>query len=282
MITSVRASTTEQCPTCARNGSCVVENDPDRTAALDFASRNWTDGEGSPTRVLVCSDNPIMRRALHLLIATRPNYQVAVESAICPHALRQMPNLGVDVMLVDLDLDERSDRAIPSLQSVFDASPSFKMFREPKKELPVLVLTTEPEPEACRLAYEYGVRGMVLKTKTTEDLFAAIDRIGRGESWLEGSALAKLFGHTPKAKARSVEDQRIAQLTKREREIVGVVACGRTNRQIGQQLFISGATVRHHLCAIFEKLGVTTRGELIVYAYRHQLADRKFLENAEG
>jgi two-component system nitrate/nitrite response regulator NarL len=145
--------------------------------------------------------------------------------------------------------------------------------------VPVLILTLDPDTEACHVAFRFGVRGIVLKSKRLDDLFGAIDRIRRGETWLEGPALQKLLLQNAKARTVSVEDSRIATLTKREREIVKVVAGGRTNRQVSEELFISDATVRHHLCTIFDKLGVSSRGELIVYAYRNGLADRKSLES---
>jgi len=144
--------------------------------------------------------------------------------------------------------------------------------------VPVLILTTDPDSEACHVAFRLGVRGIVLKGKRLDDLFGAIDRIRRGDTWLEGPALQKLLDQSMRGKKVSAEDGRIAQLTKREREIVKVVAGGKTNRQVSEELFISDATVRHHLCTIFDKLGVSSRGELIVYAYRNGLADRKSLE----
>jgi two-component system, NarL family, nitrate/nitrite response regulator NarL len=259
----------EQCRWCDRAGFCLGGFAADREVAIHRAAsvaRKTAEGAS----VILCGDQPIIRSALGLLIGSRSDYRVAIETAICPHALELLVDSGSDVVLLDIDLNDCSEQGLAWLQSLLSAA----------RELPVLILTADPEPEPCRLAFESGARGLILKTRPLEDLFRAIDRIRRGERWLEGPALEKLLSRSSRAARTDPEDTRIAQVTKREREIIQVVASGRTNRQIGQQLFISGATVRHHLSAIFEKLGVSNRGELIVYAFRHRLADRSVLEAA--
>jgi DNA-binding NarL/FixJ family response regulator len=259
----------EQCRSCSRAALCLGRFAADREAAIHRAvSAVRKSPEGWPTSVILCSDQPIIRSALGLLIGARSDYRLAIETAICPHALESLVDSGIDVALLDFDLNDCSEQGLALLQSLLSAA----------GELSVLILTSDPEPEACRLAFESGVRGLVLKTRPLDDLFRAIDRIRRGERWLEGPALEKLLSQQSRTARADPDDSRIAQVTKREREVIQVVASGRTNRQIGQQLFISGATVRHHLSAIFEKLGVSSRGELIVYAYRHNLADRSVLE----
>ncbi len=205
----------------------------------------------------------MLRNALAMLISAAGQYRVVVEIANCAHALRHIAELGADVALVDFDLREYRPERLATLKEMLSAAP----------RLPALILTEDPDCDACRSALRTGAKGIILKCKKREDLFGAIDRVARGETWLEGPALEKILAEKSPAKACCPEESRIALLTRREREIVRVVARGHTNRQVGQQLFISGATVRHHLCAIFDKLGVSTRGELIVYAYRHQLAD---------
>jgi DNA-binding NarL/FixJ family response regulator len=263
-------STLGQCRNCDRATVCLGYASADRENTLKSAEampRTTEDGSRL-TRIVLCSDQPIVRSALRVLIDRRSTYQVTIETAICPHAVRYVAALGIDVALLDFDLNDCSEERLETLRLLLDITPA----------APVLILTADPEPEACHRAFEFGVRGLVLKSKTLDDLFGAIDRIRRGERWLEGPALEKLLGQSSKARKVNPEEARIAQVTKRERQIIEIVACGRTNRQIGQQLFISEATVRHHLYAIFEKLGVSSRGELIVYAYRHNLADRSILE----
>lgn len=259
-LTSISPDQMLGCESCNRGVLCFD------TSAIEWARQGRDTAEPRPTRVVLSSDQPIMRSALHLLIDTRSNYEVAIESAICPNALRHLEGIGIDVLLLDFDLNDRSEERLATLESLLSVAP----------KVPVLILTTDPDAEACHVAFRFGVRGIVLKSKRLDDLFGAIDRIHRGDTWLEGPALQKLLDQG--TKKVSAEDGRIAQLTRREREIVKVVAGGKTNRQVSEELFISDATVRHHLCTIFDKLGVSSRGELIVYAYRNGLADRKSLE----
>ncbi|HEX9161929.1 MAG TPA: response regulator transcription factor [Thermoanaerobaculia bacterium] len=248
---------------------CLGASPQEREEALRRAANlaGKSSEEGAPARVVVCGNQPIMRSALRLLVDTRPNYQVALDTDVCPTALLITRELNIDAVLLDFDLHDADPERLATLQALLEAAPS----------VPVLILTTDPDSDACHQAFQMGVRGLVLKSKTLDDLFGAIDRIRRGDIWLEGPALQKLLRQGSKPK-QSSETSKIALLTKREREIVETVACGLTNRQVAQQLFISDATVRHHLCTIFEKLGISSRGELIVYAYRHNLADRKSLE----
>jgi DNA-binding NarL/FixJ family response regulator len=263
-LTSPVAASTDGCPSCDLGTLCY-----DPTAA-ERARVSRDAAQSAPTRVVLCSDHPIMRSALHLLVETRSGqYEVALESAICPNAFRLLNGADIDVLLLEFDLDENSAHRLFALQALLTAAPS----------LPVLILTVEPDADACYAAFQMGVRGIVLKNKKLDDLFTALDRIRRGDTWLEGAALNKLLGRSVQEKKVRAEDSHIALLTRREREIVGVVAAGRTNREVSQELFISDVTVRHHLCAIFDKLRVSSRGELIVYAYRNGLADLSSLDS---
>jgi two-component system response regulator NreC len=261
-LTSPVAAPTPGCRSCDVGNLCFDPSEAERARAARSAT------EEAPTRVVLCSDHPILRSALRLLIDTRSSYEVAFESAICPNAFRLLDGGDIDVLLLEFDLDDHSAERLAALERLLTAAPS----------LPVLILTAEPDADACHAAFQFGVRGIVLKSKKLDDLFTALDRIQRGETWLEGAALHKLLGQSSKVKSVRTEDSRISLLTRREREIVKVVAGGRTNREVSQVLFISDVTVRHHLCTIFDKLRVSSRGELIVYAYRNGLADRSSLD----
>jgi two-component system, NarL family, response regulator NreC len=268
--TSAAVHPPEQCLGCDRASACLGASSALRRAAVDQAiALAQKTSDGQPTTVILCSEQPIMRSALRLLIDTRSGYQVVLETVLCEHAVRELAGIGADVVLIEFDLIDASSVAVARLQSLLGAA----------GDVPVLVLTDDPDPEACHQAYEVGVRGLVLKKKTLDDLFGAIDRIRAGESWMEGPALQRLLQNALHARKPSDDEVRISKLTKREREIVAVLARGKTNQQVSDTLGISVATVRHHLCAIFDKLGIATRGQLIVFAYRHDLADRGALES---
>lgn len=213
------------------------------------------------TRILIASDSPILRSALRLLVETRPGLHVSLETTTCPLAVGKVDINGIDAALLDFDLNDSTEPRMRCLRELLEALGG----------VPGLILTGEPTFEACQFAFQFGVKGLILKNNSQYDLFGAIARVRRGEVWLEGPALAKLFAESFHQKR--VEDDNIAKLTKREREIIRIAGRGLTNRQIGQQLCISEATVRHHLSAIFDKLGVATRSALIAFAYCYRLAD---------
>ncbi len=256
------AAIPNECEACDRAHLCLGRSHAERYAALERA-RAALAGNEHVTSVVLSSDLPIVRNALGMLIASDSRYTVAVEIANCPHALRHLAGIGVHVAVVDFDLSGSRPEFLATLKMMLSAAP----------RLPMLMLTEDPDCDACRSAFQSGLRGIILKSRSRHQLLEAINHVARGETWFDCSALEKVLAEKPPDKISCPEDSRIALLTRREREIVRIVARGHTNRQVGQQLFISAATVRHHLCAIFDKLGVATRSELIVYAHRHRLAD---------
>jgi len=132
------------------------------------------------------------------------------------------------------------------------------------------------DPEAHREAVRRGAMGLVLKEHAAETLLEAIAKVGAGEVWLEPSMVARVLGELTRPQTAqqpiSPEAAKIATLTAREREVITLVGEGLRNQHIAERLYISEATVRHHLTAIFAKLGVADRFELAIYAYQHGLA----------
>jgi DNA-binding NarL/FixJ family response regulator len=123
---------------------------------------------------------------------------------------------------------------------------------------------------------ELGAKGVVLKEDGAGELLNAIEKVYRtGGYWLEPGAVKRLIGKKSwRASEQQVDPEaaKIATLTEREREVVALIGEGLKNKQIANRLFIHHTTVSHHLTSIFDKLGVTDRFELLIYAYRHGLA----------
>jgi len=168
-----------------------------------------------------------------------------------------------DIILVDLNNNDAHLEFLPSLFEVSRASR-------------VLVLMEGPDHELGQSAVRLGATGIVLKDKAPDVLITAIQKVHAGEAWLDRSTIARLLTEISRGNSKktcSPDTERIAELTKREREVITLVALGLRNQQIGERLFISGVTVRHHLTHVFDKLAVSDRFELMIYAYRHGLAD---------
>ena len=136
----------------------------------------------------------------------------------------------------------------------------------------VLVLTGLRSSESQRRAILAGAMGVVLKEHAADVLIKAINKVHQGEVWLDRSMMGSVLDEMTQAPEIDPEGAKIASLTDREREVIALIAEGLKNKQIGQRLFISETTVTHHLSSIFSKLDVSDRLELIIYAFRHGLA----------
>jgi len=215
-------------------------------------------------RVLIVDDHGIVRAGLRMLLESQPGLTVVGEASTCAEALALATGEQPDVIVLDLDLG--MENAIESIPTLLSAVP----------EARILVLTGVRDPEAHREAVRRGAMGLVLKEHAAETLLEAIAKVGAGEVWLEPSMVARVLGELTRPQTAqqpiSPEAAKIATLTAREREVITLVGEGLRNQHIAERLYISEATVRHHLTAIFAKLGVADRFELAIYAYQHGLA----------
>ena len=142
------------------------------------------------------------------------------------------------------------------------------------KGVRVLLLADGHNLGLYRQALRIGVMGLILKNESVEVLLKAIKKVHGGELWLNQLMVINILNHlhaATGAKGTDPEAARIATLTGREFEVVALIREGLKNKQIAERLFISQATVHHHLTAIYDKLGVTGRSQLMIYAYQHRL-----------
>jgi len=210
-------------------------------------------------RVLLVGQHAVIRTSLRLLIESRPGLTVVGEASSCAEiAKSSLPQC--DIVLLEIDLDR--ERSLDSMAELIASS-----------NQRVLILAGESDDRVCCDAMRLGAMGLVLKEKPAEDLIKAIQKVHAGEVWFDRSMMAHMLNTISRRPAgRDEEAERIATLTDREREIVTLVGEGLKPKQIGERLFISEITVRHHLTSTFSKLGVSDRFELLIYAYRHKLA----------
>lgn len=215
----------------------------------------------TPIRVLVCGDQPLYRAALASLIETSSVFRTIRDTTLVAAEIAQAL-ASDDVDLVLIDFDATGDSECRMLKEILDVV-------APR---PTVIVTTGMDSDACQAAIERGISGIVFKANGAEVLHSALENAQRGQVFLDRELLNEMFDNTAARRRTAGEQSKIAQLTPREREIFHIAITGITNKQIGEQLSISEATVRHHLGSIFGKLGVSTRSELVVYGYRHKLA----------
>ncbi|MDP9315224.1 MAG: response regulator transcription factor [Chloroflexota bacterium] len=214
-------------------------------------------------RILLVDDHTIVRSGLRMLISSEPGLKVVGEADGRASALDSSARLQPDIILLDLDLGGES-----SLDFLPDLLANVPQAR-------VILLTGTRNPDEHVRAVRLGAMGVVLKEQAAEVLIRAIQKVHAGEAWLDPTLTARLLtGMAPGRGARQVDPEaiKIAALTDREREVIALICEGLQNKTIGQRLFISETTVRHHLTSIFSKLGLENRLELVIYAYRHGLA----------
>jgi two-component system nitrate/nitrite response regulator NarL len=216
-----------------------------------------------PIEVLLIDDHAVVRSGLRMLIESRSGLKIVGEAGNRAEALTVAAREQPDIILLDLDLC--GVNALDFLPELFTAA----------EDARVIILTAVHDPAAYHRAMLLGAMGLVFKEKAAEVVIRAIERVHAGEVWFDRTLIGNVLTELSRASATKKLDPeaaKIAKLTEREREVAALIGEGLKNKQIANRLFISETTVRHHLTSVFDKLGVTDRLELIIYAYRHGLA----------
>jgi DNA-binding NarL/FixJ family response regulator len=203
-------------------------------------------------RVLIADDHPLVRQGLQAALAPMPDVEVVAEAATGQAALREAVLHRPDVVVMDLQMPELN--GIEATRELARAVPSAA----------VLVLTMFDDDDSVFAAMRAGARGYVLKGAEQQEIARAIMAVAAGEA-IFGPAVATrvlaYFATPPRASTTP-----FPELTAREREVLDLLAAGHSNRQIAEQLGLSGKTVANHLSAIFAKLQVADRTQAILRA----------------
>ncbi len=215
----------------------------------------------TPTiKVLIVDDHAVVRAGLRMLIDQDPDMKVTGLAGNRSEALAAATSEPPNIIILDIVLgDDDGLSFLPELRAVAG-------------DARVLVLTGLRSPESQRRAMRAGAMGIVLKEHAAEVLIKAIKKVHQGEVWLDRLAMGSVLQEISENKKPEPDKEKIASLTEREREVIGLVGEGLKNKQIASRLFISETTVTHHLSSVFSKLEVSDRLELIIYAFRHGLA----------
>jgi DNA-binding NarL/FixJ family response regulator len=207
-----------------------------------------------PARILIIDDHPMVREGLRSMLAG-DGVTIVGEAASGAEALRRAAERDIDVVLLDLELPDMDGLAV------------LRRLRETDARLPVLVVTMHQDPVLVRRAVEAGATGYVLKGIGRSELLASIHAVRSGESVFDPDLLKAAIA------GADAEADRSDRLSKVELELLRLVAAGLTNRQIGQRLHWSHATVKKYVQRILEKLDVPDRTRAAVEAVRRGLLD---------
>jgi two-component system response regulator DevR len=214
-------------------------------------------------RVFLLDDHEIVRRGLRELLEAEDDMVVVGEAGTAEAALGRIPPTQPDVALLDVRLPDG------------DGIEVCRDVRTRHDEIACLMLTSYADDEAVYAAILAGAAGYVLKQVRGNDLVDAVRRVARGESLLDPAVTARVFD---RLRRRSADDE-LADLTEQEKKLLGLIAEGLTNRQIGERMYLAEKTIKNYVSNLLAKLGMSRRSEAAAHAAR--LAERHTRDRRE-
>ncbi len=206
-------------------------------------------------RVLLVDDHKILQEGLKSLLEAEPGVTVVAMAGTAQDGLAKAVGSNVQVAIIDISLPDHSGLWL------------LEQIQQQKPGLPVIVLSMHADQETVVKVLSAGAVGYLTKSAEATELLAAIRIVHQGGSYLQPQ-IAPLLLTALRAGGRPTP---VAGLGDREREILSRVAAGQSNQKIAAELFVSASTVKAHLRTLFQKLGVSTRTEVVVEAMRQGL-----------
>lgn len=211
--------------------------------------------------VLVVDDHTLMRQGLRRILE-EAGMTVVGEAENGRQAIELSSQLEPAVILMDIQMPE------------MDGIEATRQIKSAKPEATIVILTMHEEEQFLFEAIKAGAIGYLLKSRAPQELIQVIEAASEGLSLLQPSMASKLLHEFSQVSQREEEKTNTyAELTTREREVLGLIAKGMTNKEIAKQLFISDKTVKNHLSNIFEKLHINDRTSAAVMAVKDGLFD---------
>jgi DNA-binding NarL/FixJ family response regulator len=207
-------------------------------------------------KVVICDDEALVREGFRLILEAQPDIEVVAEAANGREAVEQVALRKPDVVLMDIRM--------PGMDGI--ESTRRILAREPAPQ--VLILTTFDLDEYVYRALSAGASGFLLKNAPPGELAGAVRTVARGEALLAPEVVGRLverFVSQPLPTEGAPAE--LSELTEREAEVLRLIAQGRSNAEIADELVLSGATVKTHVNRIFGKLGLRERAQAVVLAY---------------
>ncbi len=209
-------------------------------------------------RVFLLDDHEVVRAGVRLLLEADPDITVTGEAGTAAEALAGIEAARPDVAVLDVRLPDG------------DGIEVCREIRSTHPEVACLMLTSFADDEALAQAIVAGAAGYVLKQIHGNDLLASIRAVAAGHSLIDSETKHRVLEHL---RRQTEEGEGMERLAPREREILELIAAGKTNREIGAELFLAEKTVKNYVSSLLAKLGMVRRSEAAAYAAR--LAERQ-------
>ncbi|MCZ2076943.1 MAG: response regulator transcription factor [Bryobacteraceae bacterium] len=208
------------------------------------------------TRVLLADDHSIVRQGFRMILASQPDFDVVGEAANGRHAVELAAELHPDVVVMDVSMPELN--GIEATRRIGEVSPRTR----------VIALSMHKDAVYVREILRAGARGYLLKDSMDTDLIGAVRAVARGEGYISPAISDAVLDDYRK----HVKDP-LDLLSSREREVLQLIAEGKTNKEIANSLKLSVYTVEAHRGRIMEKLNLHSAGEMVRFAIRNGLID---------
>ena len=218
------------------------------------------DKKDPSVRIVIADDHTIFRDGLRRLLEAEPELEVVGEAADGSEAVTQTRQLAPDILLLDLAMPR-----VPGMDVLRELSAT-----EDELKTKIIVLTAAVERIQIVQALQMGARGVVMKEAATQLLMKAIRTVMGGRYWIGREGVGDIVDFM-RMNPSGEKTPRNFGLTKREMDILTTIVAGLSNKEIARRFALSEDTVKHHLSNIFDKLGVSTRLELALFAVNQDL-----------
>jgi DNA-binding NarL/FixJ family response regulator len=206
-------------------------------------------------RILLVDDHEVVRLGLKTLIERHPDFEVVAEAGTAAEAVAKALAFQPDVVVMDIRLPGES--GIDACREITEKLPDTK----------VIMLTSYAEDEMLFAAIRAGAAGYVLKQIGGDELIRAIETVGRGEALIAPSLIKRVLAEMRRAAQRE-EAAAFSDLTMQERQVLALIAEGKTNREIAAEIYLSDKTVKNYVSSILSKLNLKRRSEAAAYIAR--------------
>ena len=213
-------------------------------------------------KIFIVDDHDIFRDGIKLLLSSGQTAEIVGEASNGQEFLDKVESVNPDVVLMDI--------AMP----VLDGIETSKKVREKFADIKILALTMFGDEKYYYQMIQSGVKGFVLKSSGISELLKAIGEVHEGRSYFSNELLVKLVaGFSEQSKIKQADDDGQNKISKREIEVLKLIAVGNTNEEIADQLNISVTTIRTHRANLIRKTSCTNTASLVMYAIKHKLVE---------